>query len=242
MRILAIALLIEIISSVSLKSQTFFEFNAVPGLNFKNDNIVGQSFSGYEPRKNNIAFSSSLLLGYKLNHFNVLFGFNYHTINFKSIYYSSNLNDRIVLNHFSRNISYIEPIIAVDKKLIKSQNWGLTFTLGLAYQIQFTSNFSIFSTIILPQSANLGDYMTVKTTSLRTELNVIERLKYLPKLTYCRKIEHKWLLNIGIQYRFAGNEAIMIKEVNLNNSMFKFSHYLNSSSLGLNLGLTYLLK
>lgn len=242
MKILAIALLIKIIFGTALKSQIFIEFNAVPGLNFKNYNVIGQPFLGYEPRKNNFAFTSSVLLGYNLNHLNVLFGINYHLLNFKTIYNSSNLNDKIILNHFSLDISYFEPIIEIDKKLIKSQKWEVTFALGFAYQVQFTPDFSFLSTIILPKSANLGDFMNVKTTLLRTELSSLQRLKYMPKLTYCRIINNKWHFNIGIQYRYSRNEAIMTKEVFLNNSSYIFSHNLNSSSLGLNLGLTYQLK
>jgi hypothetical protein len=239
---LAIAILLQIIFSTALNAQTFIAFNAVPCLSLNKDNTSGQTFNGYKIKKLNWAFTTSLSLGRKFTNFSLSLGLNYYLYNTKSEYYSDETKNKLLLNKNSINISYFEPILAIEKNLVEKQYWGLSFSFGLAYQIQSTPYFSLTTTIDLPKSANLGNYMFVKTTIQGTKYNIIERLKYLPKLSYSHNIGKNCLFNAGFLLRISRNEAILTREVNLNNSFYNFKYFLNSSSFGLNLGLVYLIK
>lgn len=238
----ALTIFVKLIFITTLSAQLFTGLNVAPSVGFTQNKILGQPFIGYKPNRFDLELAGSLSLGYKFKYCSINLGINYYLNSNKTKYYSSNSDNRVLLNTNSINLNYFEPIIGIEAPVIKGNKYLISLGIGLAYQIQSATPFSFQSTISLPESTNLGNIMTVQTTLKGTNLNSIERLKYIPRLSYNYVTENKTTLSIGVLFRISSNEVDVWRKVYFNYSNYEFSYNLNSSSIGLAFGITRFLK
>lgn len=239
---LAFTIFVKLITITALSAQTFIAFNAVPSFGFSPTKITGKPFIGYKPNKVNLELASSFCIGYKFKYFSLNLGVNYYLNINKTRYYSNESDNKILLNRNSLEITYFEPIIAIETPLIKRNTYRIAVGIGCAYQMQATIPFSLESTIYLPVKANLGDKMIDQFTIEGKNLNRTERIKYLPRITFDYNISKNLVLSTGVLVRVSSDEVEVLRKVNLNNSNYVFKYNLNSSSVGLILSIMYFLK
>lgn len=239
---LAFFIFVKLITMTALSAQSFIAFNAVPSFGFRTTKITGKPYIGYKPNKVNLELASSFSIGYKFRYFSLNLGVNYYLNINRTRYYSNESDSKILLNKNSLEITYFEPIIAIETPLIKKNNYRIAVGIGLAYQMQATIPFSLESTIYLPDNANLGEVMIDQFTIKGKNLNRTERIKYLPRITFDYNIRKNLVLSTGVLVRVSSDEVDVSRKINLNNSNYVFQYNLNSSSVGLILGIMYILN
>jgi hypothetical protein len=239
---MALFIFVKLITINALSAQSFIALNAVPSFGFSRTKITGKPFIGYKPNKVNLELASSFYFGYKFKYFSINLGVNYYLNINRTKYYSNDSDNKILLNRNSLEITYFEPIIAIETPLIKRNTYRIEVGIGFAYQMQATIPFSLESTIYLPEKANLGDIMIDQFTINGKNLNRTERIKYLPRITFDYNINKNLVSSTGVLVRVSSDEANVLRNIDLNNSNYVFQYNLNSSSVGLILGIMYILN